>query len=68
MKEFLEKLTSNSETKPFWQTSEFYILIGAGIFTVANGPNETLTQLIDALVGVYAGSRGLAKSGSKPNA
>lgn len=64
LQNFLEKLTSNSETKPFWQSSEFYILVGAAVFTIVEGPSDSLTQLIDALSGTYSVSRGLAKSGS----
>lgn len=66
LQEFFEKLFSNTETKPFWQTSEFYVLVAAGVFTVINGANDTLTQLLDALAAVYGGSRGLAKAGSQP--
>lgn len=64
VQEFFEKLLGNSETKPFWQTSEFYIIIGAGIYTAIGNPNETFTQLLDALAAAYAASRGLAKAGS----
>lgn len=64
VQEFFEKLLGNSETKPFWQTSEFYVLVAAGVYTVIGNPNETLTQLLDGLAAAYAGGRGLAKAGT----
>lgn len=61
-----KKITTNTETKPFYTTSEFYVLIGAGIQTVLNGPHDTKSLIIDGIAAVYAVSRGFAKSGSKP--
>lgn len=64
VQEFFEKLLGNTETKPFWQSSEFYVILGAAVYTLIGNPNETLTQLIDGLAATYGASRGLAKAGS----
>lgn len=64
---FLKKLTTNSETKPFYVTSEFWVLVAAGVQTVINGPHDTQSMVLNGIAAVYAVSRGFAKSGVKPS-
>lgn len=51
------------ETKPFYLSSEFYVLIGAGIQTVINGAHDPKSLILNGIAAIYAISRGLAKSG-----
>lgn len=67
---FVKKLTGNSETKPFYVTSEFWVFIGAEVTTLAGwlptGNAEVRTIIAGVAAGAYKLSRGLAKSGVKP--
>jgi hypothetical protein len=63
---FLKKVMTNTETKPFYTTSEFWVVVGAAINTVITGPQNTESLVLNAIAGIYAVSRGLAKSGSNP--
>lgn len=68
----LEKLTKNSETKPFWATSEFYVFAGAELTALAgwlptHNP-EVRTWIAAGAAAAYKLSRGLSKSGVKPEA
>jgi hypothetical protein len=67
----LKRLTKNSETKPFYVTSEFWVFVGAEVTTLAgwlptHNP-ELRTILAGAAAGAYKLSRGLAKAGVKPS-
>jgi hypothetical protein len=53
------------ETKPFYLTSEFYLLVIAAINTIViSNPTDKKTLITDIMAGVYAVARGIAKSGS----
>lgn len=68
---FVKKLAKNSETKPFYVTSEFWVFVGAEVTTFAgwlpthNGEVKTIVASVAAAA--YKLSRGLAKSGVKPS-
>lgn len=66
----LKRLTKNSETKPFYVTSEFWVFVGAEITTFAGwlptSNSELKTIVAAAAAGAYKLSRGLAKAGVKP--
>lgn len=56
------------ETKPFWKTSEFYVLVlgeaGAVVTGIAQVIPGTWATVAGAVIGgAYAVARGLAKSG-----
>lgn len=63
---FFKRLFSNTETKPFYVTSEFWAIVGTSINTVLTGPQDNTSLVLSAIAGIYAISRGFAKSGSKP--
>ena len=67
---FLKKLTANSETKPFYTTSEFWVTAGAVVTAAAGWIPSANTELRTAIIGVAAGAyalaRGMAKAGVKP--
>lgn len=70
LEQLLEKLTKNSETKPFYATSEFYVFVGAEVTALAgwlpvHNP-EVRTWVAAIGAAAYKLSRGLAKSGVKP--
>jgi hypothetical protein len=53
------------ETKPFYLTSEFYLLVIAAINTIViSNPTDKKTLITDIMAGIYAVARGIAKSGS----
>lgn len=68
---FLSKLTKNSETKPFYATSEFWVFVGAEVTTFAGWlpTNNSELKVIVASVAAaaYKLSRGFAKAGVKPS-
>lgn len=71
IEEWVKKLTKNSETKPFYVTSEFWVFVGAEVTTLANwlptGNATVRTIVAGAAAAAYKLSRGLAKAGVKPS-
>lgn len=71
IEEWVKKLTKNSETKPFYVTSEFWVFVGAEVTTLANWlptSNATVRTIVaGAAAAAYKLSRGLAKAGVKPS-
>lgn len=68
---FMKRLGGNSETKPFYYTSEFWVFVGAEVTTFAGwlptSNAEVKTIVAAAAAGAYKLSRGLAKAGVKPS-
>jgi hypothetical protein len=68
---FLQKLTSNSETKPFYTTSEFWVWVGTttalATEVVPTHNTQLKATLIAASAWAYKIARGLAKAGVKPS-
>lgn len=68
---FLSKLTSNSETKPFYSTSEFWVFVGAEVTGAAGllptGNPEIRTAVMAGAAFAYKLARGLSKAGVKPS-
>lgn len=70
LESFLEKLTHNNETKPFWATSEFYAFIGLEVTAAADWlpthDPKVRTFVLGIAAAAYKLSRGLSKSGVPP--
>lgn len=68
---FVKKLTKNSETKPFYVTSEFWVFVGAEVTAFAGwlptGSANVRTLIAGAAAAAYKLSRGLSKAGVKPS-
>ena len=66
LEQFFKKIITNTETKPQYTTSEFWLLVGATVNTIIQGPQNTEALVLNVIARIYAISRGLAKSGSNP--
>jgi hypothetical protein len=70
LQEFVSSLFKNSETKPFFTTSEFWVFVGAEVTALANwlptGNTTVRTGVALVAAAAYKLSRGLAKAGVKP--
>jgi hypothetical protein len=71
MVELFQKLGSNTETKPFYTTSEFWVFVGAEVTTLAGWLPTSNAELKSILAvgaaAAYKLARGLAKAGVKPS-
>jgi len=59
------------ETKPFWRTSEFWIVVVTNLATITTAiaellPSKYLAPTLAVTNGLYAVGRGLAKAGVPP--
>lgn len=70
LEKFIRELMTNTETKAFWKTSEFWVFVGVQVTTLGNlvptGNATVRTIIAGAAAAAYALSRGLAKAGVKP--
>lgn len=65
MLEKVKEVIATPETKPFYLTSEFSLLVVAAANTVViSNPTDAKTLISDALVAIYGVIRGISKAGT----